>query len=843
MRPVHALLSLASAVGLFAAALHAGDPPGTPVVTLPASANLRDLGDVDGDGFLDLVATSNGNLVVHRGDGLGGFAAAQQAAYPLVSSDDLHLADFNGDGMDDVAVIGSSVFVLLASGGGTFGPMQVVPGTMNTSAAAIGDINGDGLDDMVTITGSGAFVRVHRSLGAVGFAPAFQVPTDGVIRKPVVGDVDGNGRGDLVLYQQSCAPLNCRPLIVLLSLSGGGFSSSLDIWAVAPTDSDSLMTHDMDGDGLDDALWRDASGWVMSLSLGAGLFSPPTLVAEPQYSFDERMLTDENRDGLADVLVRGGTIITPAWDLLIQTASHEFEAASHVGIFNGTLLLAGDVNLDGAPDRVASWRPFGDPTQVLALPGDGHGQLRSVWTGTGVFDPHVGDIDLDGYPDLLVMGDVRLARGRSGGRIGELEDVGIVASWLRVADMDADGLLDLVTSSRPGSSLPAASLQVQLATAPAVFAADLTPLALTATEQQVGLDLGDLDGDGDLDALRVSDDFGQAAQILYSVHNDGTGELSNAFTIATPNGLKVNTVRLHDLDLDGDLDVLIAGSAAVGMRTALNLGTGQFSAPISAVPSAEPGVLLDSVVFDSDGDGLADLHAGGIGLLNGAWGLARFAGQGNGVFGAMEINVQPENDLVGMGLVVGDLDGDGNSDVVSQGEGLYYWFGDGSGSFSVQVVLQGPGETNVGFRGALGDVDGDGALDFVHSGALGLVLYGNGPWTELGQSLAGGQGFSRLSGAGPLTPGSTVELLVEYARPNTPGFAVLGLSDLSAPFKGGTLVPFPDVILPITSDATGEALLSAPWPGGIPPGIQFFSQAWFLTPQPAATTAVRATTP
>ena len=72
---------------------------------------------------------------------------------------------------------------------------------------------------------------------------------------------------------------------------------------------------------------------------------------------------------------------------------------------------------------------------------------------------------------------------------------------------------------------------------------------------------------------------------------------------------------------------------------------------------------------------------------------------------------------------------------------------------------------------------------------------------------------------------------------------MLGLSELSAPFKGGTLVPHPDVIAPITSDASGEALLSAPWPAGIPPATQLYAQAWFLAAHPAATTAVRATTP
>jgi hypothetical protein len=70
---------------------------------------------------------------------------------------------------------------------------------------------------------------------------------------------------------------------------------------------------------------------------------------------------------------------------------------------------------------------------------------------------------------------------------------------------------------------------------------------------------------------------------------------------------------------------------------------------------------------------------------------------------------------------------------------------------------------------------------------------------------------------------------------------VLGLSDLSS---GGTLVPFPDVLTPVSTDADGEILILADWPaGGLPSGFQLWSQVWFVGGAPSATTAVVSTVP
>jgi virginiamycin B lyase len=96
-----------------------------------------------------------------------------------------------------------------------------------------------------------------------------------------------------------------------------------------------------------------------------------------------------------------------------------------------------------------------------------------------------------------------------------------------------------------------------------------------------------------------------------------------------------------------------------------------------------------------------------------------------------------------------------------------------------------------------------------------------------------------LTGEGSLCSGDGWLLQVSGARPDAPGALVLGYSDLSIPFKGGTLVPFPDELIPIQLDNAGAIDLSGTWPPGIPPGISAWLQAW--VPEPPSTPGYHAT--
>lgn len=103
----------------------------------------------------------------------------------------------------------------------------------------------------------------------------------------------------------------------------------------------------------------------------------------------------------------------------------------------------------------------------------------------------------------------------------------------------------------------------------------------------------------------------------------------------------------------------------------------------------------------------------------------------------------------------------------------------------------------------------------------------NAGWHDLGNALAGTNGEPLLVGDGPLTGGTTATLTMTNSIPSTTAILVLGLSDISAPFKGGVIVPAPDIVVGgLPTNHLGGLAFGFTWPAGLPGGVSLFWQLW-----------------
>jgi hypothetical protein len=118
-------------------------------------------------------------------------------------------------------------------------------------------------------------------------------------------------------------------------------------------------------------------------------------------------------------------------------------------------------------------------------------------------------------------------------------------------------------------------------------------------------------------------------------------------------------------------------------------------------------------------------------------------------------------------------------------------------------------------------------------------------WSNVGGGLAAPGGEPVLGAEGTLQPSSALSLLVCHAPAAAPVSLVVGFSFLGAPFKGGVLVPHPDLILSgLATNAAGTLSLAATWPSGVPAGSKLWLQAWLApTSGLCASNAIRGTTP
>jgi hypothetical protein len=124
------------------------------------------------------------------------------------------------------------------------------------------------------------------------------------------------------------------------------------------------------------------------------------------------------------------------------------------------------------------------------------------------------------------------------------------------------------------------------------------------------------------------------------------------------------------------------------------------------------------------------------------------------------------------------------------------------------------------------------------------------PWSNQGFAKAGTGGlFPVLVGAGSLKVGTPGSLTLSQARPSSLCLLFAGFAAGNAPFKQGTLVPFPFVLsLSFFSSPSGTLPLAWPaWPSGLPVGFSVYMQFWIADPVAvagaAASNAVRAIQP
>jgi hypothetical protein len=700
------------------------------------------LGDLDGDGDADLlvgsgilVAGLDGQNRLYRNNGTGTFVDATASALPALLDETraVALGDVDGDGDTDILFgnVGQSR-LLLGDGAGGFVEATAthLPSLADaTQDFVLGDVDGDGDLDAFLANGEPDYdfsglaqpqqdrLLVNDGTGVFADATATNLPA--VVEVSVdaaLGDVDGDGDLDALVGTWFASPR-------LYLNDGQGVFADATAANLPPLGfGHDVVLADLDGDGDLDALF----GCDRILNDGTGSFS----VGAPPLPclfglFDSLAVGDVDGDGDVDVYVGA-------------RQQHRFAAQNRLYLNDGT---------GGLLDVTASRLPaFLDITRAVALGDvDGDADLDAI-AGNGVF-----------YPDRQD----RLLLNDGTGSFSEVTAPDLPVPFQRdatnavaLADLDGDGDLDAYVAN--GARFDHHSQDgLYLGDGTGAFL-DVTATHVPATlDWTVDAALGDLDGDGDLDVLSSNL---TSADALYL--NDGQGVLSDVSATSLPPSLGGGgPVALGDVDGDGDLD------AFAGNRLALNGGNAVF---VDVTAANLPGTCLSPQAIalgDVDGDGDLDAFYGSclyrnVGLASGVYfdatatSLPALVGEvgdvalgdvdGDGdldaLLGTYGSPVAPLDrlylndgtgvfvDATGTNLPVAaantriaelrDLDDDGDLDalLVEFGGVQHLFLNDGLGVFAdVSSALAGLRDPTNGV--AIGDVDGDGDLD---------VLLGNG---------------------------------------------------------------------------------------------------------------------
>jgi len=227
------------------------------------------LADLDGDGDLDLVVGNDrpDDKRVYANDGSGHFELAGTFGEAQWPTRNVTVADLNGDGRPEIVVANrggpenvSANYVCVNDGGGRF-PVCAVLSTESATTIAAGDLDGDGSIDLVVPhrDGGQSYVLINDGTGGFEDKRPIGPPASGT-RAVALGDLDGDGRLDVIIGDEEAGGAQAY-----LNAGDAGFPSAFSLGAGAGRVY-SIAVADLDGDGDQDVVFgnRGAPGAILT---------------------------------------------------------------------------------------------------------------------------------------------------------------------------------------------------------------------------------------------------------------------------------------------------------------------------------------------------------------------------------------------------------------------------------------------------------------------------------------------------------------------------------------------------------------------------------------------------
>ncbi|HLK69524.1 MAG TPA: FG-GAP-like repeat-containing protein [Bryobacteraceae bacterium] len=309
----------------------------------------------------------------------------------------LAIADFNADGLPDIAAASSSgneVGVMLGQSGATFADAVLIPVGTAPSAIAAADLNSDGHIDLVTANAGAGSVSILLGNGDGTFQDAVPLSVGSRPTSVVVADLNQDGIPDI-----ATANAGTNDISILYGQKDGTYQSAQSVAAgLAPS---GLIAVDLNGDSRPDLVVVNSSANTITVLLASadGGFLAPTAYATGQGP-SAIVSGDLNRDGGVDLVVTNTTDATVS--VFLGNGQGAFQQGLVFPANAGpTAAVIGDFNLDGALDVAVANTSSGAISLLLGIANGSFQAPIAFQTGANPSSLAAADINKDGVTDIV----------------------------------------------------------------------------------------------------------------------------------------------------------------------------------------------------------------------------------------------------------------------------------------------------------------------------------------------------------------------------------------------------------------------------------------------------------
>lgn len=782
--------------------------------------------DIDGDGRDEVIAVTQSTLFgpwsltaysfSDSGEATQLVASGTNSSGAPTSERRLIVGDFTNDGVADFLYASFPGIVVIPGSGGGFLPHYIA--TTTPATPELGDVDNDGDLDLVTGAQSGTGVQSHlnNGFGVIASNVISQSGNTAALKGVRLGDFDVDGRLDAA----TCATQTFVSSHVAVQLGAGAAGSfapatgSPFFVVLGSATTDGLAAADVDSDGDADVVVH--YGGTRLLRSNGTSFGPIAVVGDGGGGIS---IVDLDGDAFLDVIGRASSstgiqvVLDPAGSSTIGKLETPNSATWPIaGRFTGathrdlaTCETITSVSLTGPRSTITCVKNDGSNPLVLGVPAG-----KSVFAPLGnVVASRSADFDGDSHPDLVLVthgASTRIVVMRGDGALGFTggSSSAITASVrdIEVGDLDNDGDLDVAAAGLANF----ATLHRQ--TTPGdLDTGILLPLPGGSASQ---IELADVDLDGNLDLLGGVI-LGSQSEIRIA-RNSNPATLSFTELTPTPVGGTLVQFEATNLDLDLDSDLVVARVWGGWYELAISFDQGSaFSAFSSIAPLSFHAIASGPFVEDFDGDGRADVLV----RVRDAAPAARVL-FGRGIVGGFSPFEEFSVDETGVDVTAGDLDCDGQLDVLVENadyDTQDVWERGPSGAFS--VVARHPGVAK------LARLDDDLAVDrfTIVSVVSELVLLRNrspGGVQSFGTSCAfSGVSPPTLSASIPAIAGQPFTLSMHHGFGGATAILFFGSKTTSIPIGLGcsfyltSVAPTP-LVFPLPGTGPGQGSMSIP---------------------------------